>query len=202
MKYERIQEMFRYVTPGLYMLALVLLVNFEKISSNGALKDTISTFSAIIIVLLPFVGFVLGYFIECLMAWLERILYWLGIPRPSRVVLNGKCSWYVIPDEVRRKITTDVKLKNKKANEFQQIAKQAVAKDEVVTRCYYQSIMARHILGAQLLASNYWLGFAGGWSWCHFVWTVVALLLLAFFWYHQTCVYMKYLFAEYGKSLP
>ena len=201
MKYERIQELFRYVTPGLYMLALVLLVNFEMISVNETLKDAIASFSAIIIVLLPFVGFVLGYFIECLMAWLERILYCLGIPRPSRIVLNGKCSWYVIADEVRRKITTGDKVKNKKANEIQQIAKQAVAKDEVVTRCYYESIMARHILGAQLLASIYWLGFSGGWSWCHFVWTVVALSLLTFFWYHQTCVYMKYLFAEYGKTL-
>lgn len=201
MKYERIQEMFRYVTPGLYMLALVLLVNIDTIKSDESLKDAISKFSSIIIVLLPFVGFVLGYFIECLMAWLERILYWLGVPRPSRVVLNGECRWYVIEEKVRRKITTDAKLKNKKANEFQQIAKQAVAKDEVVTRCYYQSIMARHILGAQLLASIYWLVFVGGWSWCHFVWTVVALFLLTFFWYHQTCVYMKYLFVEYGKSL-
>ena len=201
MKYERMQELFRYVTPGLYMLALVLLVNFEKISGNEALKDTIARFSAIIIMLLPFVGFVLGYFIECLMACLERIFYGIGVPRPSRVVLNGKCNWYVIAGDVRRKLTGGGRVKNQKSNEIQQIAKQAVAKDEVVTRCYYQSIMSRHILGAHLLASIYWLGFAGGWAWSHFAWTIVVLSFLTFFWYHQTCVYMKYLFAEYGKTL-
>lgn len=201
MKYDRIQEMFRYVTPGLYLLALVLVVNFKEISGNEALKDSISKFSAIIIVLLPFVGFVFGYFIECLMACLERILYWFGVARPSCIVLNGECSLYVIADDVRQKITEGIYVKNKKANEFQQIAKQAVGDKEVVSRGYYQSIMARHILGAQLLASIYWLGFSGGWSVCHLVWAVVILALLIFFWYHQTCVYMKYLFAEYGKTL-
>lgn len=201
MKYDRIQEMFRYVTPGLYLLALVLVVNFKTISGNEALKDSISKFSAIIIVLLPFVGFVFGYFIECLMACLERFFYWIGVPRPSRIVLNGKCSLYVIAEDVRRKITEGLHVNNKKSNEYQQIAKQKVVDKDVVSRGYYQSIMARHILGAQLLASIYWLGFAGGWSWCHLVWSVAILTLLILFWYHQTCVYMKYLFAEYGKTL-
>lgn len=92
-------------------------------------------------------------------------------------------------------------MKNKKANEFQQIAKQAVGDRDVVSRGYYQSIMARHIWGAVLIASIYYLAFAGGWTWCHFVWVAVVLIVLTFFWYHQTCVYMKYLFAEYGKTL-
>lgn len=199
MKYDRIQEMLKYITPGLYFMALMLLVHFEEISGNKNLKETITDFSSIIIVLLPFVGFVLGFFIECLMAWLERILYWIGVPRPSRVVLNGKCCLYVIDNAKRQTITGGKAMNNKSANRCQQIAKQAVADKEVITRCYYQSILARHILGAQLLASIYYLAFAGGWSWYHFIWATVFLLVLAFFWYHQTCVYMKYLFAEYGK---
>ena len=73
MKYERIQEMFRYITPGLFLLALVLVINFEKISRVpdilGALKDL----SAIIIVLMPFVGFVVGYFVECVMTISRRL---------------------------------------------------------------------------------------------------------------------------------
>lgn len=201
MKYDRIQEMFRYITPGFFLLALVFVINFNEISDNEKLKDAIARFSAIIIVLLPFVGFVFGYFIECLMACLERILYWIGIPRPSCIVLNGKCSLYVIAGDVRQKITEGVNVKNKKANEFQQIAKQAVGDRDVVSRGYYQSIMARHIWGAVLIASIYYLAFAGGWTWCHFVWVAVVLIVLTIFWYHQTCVYMKYLFAEYGKTL-
>ena len=201
MSYDRLQEMFRYITPGLYLLALVLIVNFEAISINDKLCDTISKLSAVIIVLMPFVGFVFGYLIECLMTWFERLLYFWGIPRPSRVVLNGKCSLYVIGDEVRQAVTTDKKVKNNVANRYQQIAKQTLGDNDVISRCYYQSIMARHILGAQLLASIYYLAFASGWSWGHLFLAVIILLILAFFWYHQTCVYMKYLFAEYAKYI-
>lgn len=201
MKYERIQEMFRYVTPGLYLLALILLMNFDTIKGDESLQDAISKFSAIIIVLLPFVGFVAGYFIECIMTWVERFLYLIGISRPSRVVLNGKCSLYVISGDAQKAITDGEKVDNKEANRYQQLAKQAVGEKDVVSRGYHQSIMARHILGAQLLGCIYYLAFAGGWSWCHLVYTVLIVLVVGFFWYHQTCVYMKYLFAEYGKSL-
>lgn len=201
MKYERIQEMFRYVTPGLYLLALILLMYFDTIKGDELLQDAISKFSAIIIVLLPFVGFVAGYFIECIMTWVERFLYLIRISRPSRIVLNGKCSLYVISDDARKAITNGEKVDNKEANHYQQLAKQAVGEKDVVSRGYHQSIMARHILGAQLLGCIYYLAFAGGWSWCHLVYTVLIVLVVAFFWYHQTCVYMKYLFAEYGKNL-
>ena len=201
MKYERIQEMFRYVTPGLYLLALILLMNFDIIKGDELLQDAISKFSAIIIVLLPFVGFVAGYFIECIMTWVERFLYLIRISRPSRVVLNGKYSLYVISDDARKTITNGEKVDNKEANHYQQLAKQTVGEKDVVSRGYHQSIMARHILGAQLLGCIYYLAFAGGWSWCHLVYTVLIVLVVAFFWYHQTCVYMKYLFAEYGKNL-
>lgn len=201
MKYERIQEMFRYITPGLYLLALILLMNYDTIKGDELLQDAISKFSAIIIVLLPFVGFVAGYFIECIMTWVERSLYMIRISRPSRVVLNGKCSLYVISDDARKAITNGEKVDNKEANHYQQLAKQAVGEKDVVSRGYHQSIMARHILGAQLLGCIYYLAFAGGWSWCHLVYTVLIVLVVAFFWYHQTCVYMKYLFAEYGKNL-
>lgn len=202
MKYDRIQEAFRYITPGLYLLALILVIIFAAIKSDEKLLDAISKFSPIIIALLPFVGFVFGYFIECIMTLVERFLYLIQLPRPSRVVLNGKCSLYVISDDARRRITGGEKVDNKKANRYQQLAKQTVGEKDVVSRGYHQSIMARHILGAQLLGCIYYLAFAGGWSWCHFVYAVLIVLVIGFFWYHQTCVYMKYLFAEYGKTLP
>lgn len=202
MKYDRIQETFRYITPGLYLLAMVLVMNFEDIKSDEQLRDFIAKFSAIIIVLLPFVGFVIGYFIECIMTWIERCMYLIQIPRPSRVVLNGKCGLYVISDDIRLRITSGEKVDNKKANRYQQLAKQAVDEKEVVSRGYHQSIMARHILGAQLSGCVYYLAFDGGWSWCHLINALLIVLVVGFFWYHQTCVYMKYLFAEYGKVLP
>lgn len=201
MKYDRLQETFRYITPGLYFGSLILIVNIDSISGNELLKDTISKFSAIIVVLLPFVGFVFGYFIECIMSLVERFFYWVHIPRPSCVVLNGKCSLYILNEDARAAITRNSTVNNKSANHHQQLAKQAVADKEKVSTWYYQSVMARNILGAQLLATIYYLAFAGGWSWCHLVYALLILAVVGFFWYHQTCVYMKYLFAEYGKKL-
>lgn len=201
MKYDRIQETFRYITPGLYLLALILVINFDIVKSDEELLDAIAKFSAIIIVLLPFVGFVVGYFIECIMTWVERFLYWIRIPRPSRIVLNGNSNLYVISEEARNKITNGESVDNAKSNRYQQIAKQEVGENVVVTRGYHLSIMARHILGAQLLGCIYYLAFAEGWSWCHLIYALLILLMVGFFWYHQTCVYMKYLFAEYGNVL-
>lgn len=164
MKYDRIQEMFRYITPGLYFLALFLIVNFDTVSNNEQLRDTITKFSAIIIVLLPFVGFVIGYFIECLMACFERFLYLIRIPRPSRVVLNGRVQLYVLEEKVRVSITNGKSVNNKEANSYQQVAKQIIGDNEIISRYYYHSIMARHICeesgGQELLYTIYFLTFA------------------------------------------
>lgn len=201
MKYDRIQETFRYITPGLYLLVQLLVVSFGPIKSDESLKETIADFSAIIIVFLPFVGFVAGFFIECIMTWVERFLYLIRLPRPSRVVLNGNSSLYVISEDAQLRITSGEKVDNEKANRYQQLAKQAVGENDVVSSGYHHSIMARHILGAQIIGSIYYLAFAGGWSWSHLFYLLLIVLLLGFFWYHQTCVYMKILFAEYGKVL-
>lgn len=202
MKYDRVQETFRFITPGLYLLALILVINFDTFIKDEKLLNAIANFSSIIIVLLPFVGFVVGYFIECIMTWVERLLYWVHVPRPSKIVLNGRNSLYVISDEARNKIANGANVDNKEANLYLQLAKQAIGGEDVVARGYHQSIMARHILGAQLLGCIYYLAFAGGWSWCNLLYTVLIVLVVGLFWYHQTCVYMKYLFAEYGEALP
>ncbi len=202
MKYDRLQETLRYITPGLYFLTLILLIHFDDISNSDSIKGALVGFSAIIIVLLPFVGFVLGYFIECLMALFESLLYHLGVSRPSRKVLHGTSKAYVLNETIR-----SVLLKghcvddNDTANRYQQVAKQMVGENDIVSRHYSQSIMSRHILGAQLLATIYYLAFAGGWSWIHLLDAVIIIAILSYFWYHQNCVYMKYLFAEYGKLL-
>lgn len=202
MKYDRIQEMFRFITPGIYFLALVLLINFDKIRIDKTTQDVLSCLSAIIVLLLPFVGFVVGFFIECLMTWIERLLYCVGVSRPSRKVLHGTSELYKLDEKLRRAIVGENQVNsNRESNEYQQIAKQYVGDDSVISRFYHFSIMARHIFGAQLMASIYYLAFADGWSWPNLIWALLILLILFVFWYHQNCVYMKYLFAEYGKKI-
>lgn len=199
MKYDRIQEVLRYITPGLYLLALLLVVNFDVIQKN---EKTLTAASAIIVVLIPFVGFVAGYFVECLMTVIERFLYWIQVPRPSKVVLNASRRSYLLEEAARRKILCGSgEVDNKTANRYRQEAKQVVGLNELVDRYYYQSIMARHILGAQIIATVYYFVVAESWSWCHSSLAIIVIALLACFWYHQNCVYMKYLFSEYGKTI-
>ena len=202
MNYDRIQEAFRFITPGLYFLALLLIANLYKFRNDTDYVNTIEKLSSVIIVLLPFVGFVVGFMIESIMTWIERCLYWIGISRPSRKVLHGNSERYVLDERIRDAILKGEKVNdNKRANYFQQVAKQHIGNNELVSRFYHHSIMARHIVGAQLLASVYYFAFGGEWIWWHFFIALSILVLLSIFWYHQNCVYMKYLFAEYGKQL-
>jgi len=202
MKYDRIQETVRFITPGLYFLALVLLINFEEIRHDKQAQEALSSLSAIIVLLVPFVGFVVGFFIECFMTWIERGLYWIGVSRPSRKILHGTSKLYVLDEKLRRSIVGDNQVNsNKVSNEYQQIAKQHVGDNPVISRFYHLSIMARHIFGAHLIASVYFFAVSGEWSWLNLMGTLFMLLVLFLFWYHQNCVYMKYLFSEYGKMI-
>lgn len=202
MKYDRIQEAFRFITPGLYFLALVLIINLNKVRGDSTIVETIDKLSSVIVVLLPFLGFVVGFIIESIMTWIERGLYLIGISRPSRKVLHGSSELYVLNDNIRDQILKGETVNdNKTANHYQQEAKQSLGNNEKVSRFYHHSIMARHIVGAQLLATVYYFASGGEWVWWHIIIAVSILLLLGIFWYHQNCVYMKYLFAEYGKQL-
>lgn len=198
MKFDRIQDLMRYITPGLFLIALMLFVFFDDFLTVAGLLEK---FSAAVVVLLPFVGFVVGYLIECVMTWVERGLYWFGIARPSKHILFKERQLYVLENRTRAEIR---KLKegnsNRTANYLQQIAKQSVGDKEVVSRHYYLSIMSRHIWGAFFIAGVSYLVFVK-WSWSNLVVIALIMFTLGGFWYHQTCVYMKYLFAEYGKVL-
>lgn len=185
MKYDRIQESFRYITPGLFFLAVILCLEFDTIRKYESVSDTISKLSTIIVVLLPFVGFVLGFFIECLMTWFERALYGIGVARPSRKVLHGSSNLYLLDDQIRMAILKGEQVNdNRTSNRYQQAAKQHVGENPLVSRFYFQSIMARHIFGALLLACVYYLAFSGGWSWLNLICSLITLAILALFWYH------------------
>lgn len=59
----RLQDIMKMIIPGLYLMALVL--GYEFLCSDfdidtAKLKDL----SAIVVLLIPFVGFVVGYFVS------------------------------------------------------------------------------------------------------------------------------------------
>ena len=84
----RFQDIMKMIIPGLYLMAMILVLEISRsdfVIDTSKLKDL----SAIVVLLIPFVGFVVGYFVECITAGLEHVLYALGFRRPSKNILNG-----------------------------------------------------------------------------------------------------------------
>ena len=70
----RIEELIRFIIPGLYIAAILGIIavcsNWESImGTNGiAIINFIGSTSGIILLLIPFIGFLLGYMVEVMMS--------------------------------------------------------------------------------------------------------------------------------------
>lgn len=201
----RFQEILRYCIPGLYLIAMVAFLTIDSIignplTINKEVLDICKTFSSVIVLLLPFVGFALGYIIECVMAIFERLLYRIGFPRPSFIVLRNITYLYQLHnvEDIKTKIGIQQKCSNKEARDAFQKAKQLTERTKY-EHFYISSIMARNILGAQLMSG---LGLIKLEPISRF--TVIIFIALSFLfmlsWYHRNCVYAKNVFAEYSKN--
>lgn len=199
----RLQDIMKMIIPGLYLMALVL--GYEFLCSDfdidtAKLKDL----SAIVVLLIPFVGFVVGYFVECITAGLEHGWYALGGRRPSKNILEGSSIYPVADIE---KIMTKYQISNgsitnDKANEALQAAKQSIPNKEVVEPYRNNAALARNIFGAQLIFTVL-LAVLLDAFYTEVYWYLSLVVLLAFlgYWVHHNHVYVKYVLAEYAKSL-
>lgn len=199
----RLQDIMKMIIPGLYLMALVL--GYEFLCSDfdidtAKLKDL----SAIVVLLIPFVGFVVGYFVECITAGLEHGWYALGGRRPSKNILEGS-SIYPVADIEKIKTKHQISngsITNDKANEALQAAKQSIPNKEVVEPYRNNAALARNIFGAQLIFTVL-LAVLLDIFYTEVYWYLSLVVLLAFlgYWIHHNHVYVKYVLAEYAKSL-
>ena len=67
----RIQEILRMIIPGLYLIAMVLILfliggGWGRIATPGqnTIIDLLKGASNVVVLLLPFLGFIVGYIIE------------------------------------------------------------------------------------------------------------------------------------------
>lgn len=207
----RIEELIRFIIPGLYIAAILGLIavcsNWESImGTNGiAIINFIGSTSGIILLLIPFIGFLLGYMVEVMMSIIEHAFYFFGGRRSSKDILQGFIFKGFNPYTLNKRKDiakylgiTDSCLTNEKCGEALQKAKQLIDKGNV-QGFYYSSIFARNIFGSQLIVtvSLYISSMGCTWKWLSIV---VSLLFLAY-WIHMNHVYVKYVFAEYGKTL-
>ena len=198
----RAQEIIRIIFPGLYVVVILCLICFYKHQSMFDDK-IISNISGILVLSLPFIGFIVGYFIEILMSAIEHILYSVGVPRPSKDVLQGYIlkgfNPYTLNNRTIIKSSLKVKtLNNKDCGEALQKAKQAIDRSKVQD-FYYNSIFARNISGSQLIVTIL-LIFQTDWLWLKILFEIMTILSFIY-WFHMNHVYVKYVFAEYGKTL-
>lgn len=81
----RLQDFIKYIIPGLYVIFFVFV--WCVLSSKHHLDTTkLKDFTNVIILLIPFVGFVIGYFIESMMTCAEHLFYILGGRRLLKTV--------------------------------------------------------------------------------------------------------------------
>ena len=199
----RLQDIMKMIIPGLYLMALVL--GYEILCSDFDIDTSkLKELSAIVVLLIPFVGFVVGYFVECVTTGLEHGWYALGGRRPSKNILEGS-SKYPVADIEKIKTkhqTTNGGISFFKANEVLQTAKQSIPNKEVIEPYRNNAALARNIFGTQLVFTVL-LAVLLDAFYTDVYWYLSLVALLAFFgyWIHHNHVYVKYVLAEYGKSL-
>jgi len=197
----RLQDLIKLIIPGLYVVAFV--VGWQLLFSNNTTNiSKIKDYTSIIVLLIPFWGFIVGYFVECAMSALEHLFYLLGGRRPSKTILSkGLWSLYVLNsvNKICSKHRISGTISNAKANEILQIAKQNIDREKVeVFRL--NSMLARNIFGSQLFLTILY-GFASDYFYKDdYFYILLAVSLLFFlYWFHHSHIYVKYVLAEYEK---
>lgn len=184
---------------------MALVLGYEILYSDFDIDTSkLKDLSAIVVLLIPFVGFVSGYFVECITAGLEHGWYALGGRRPSKNILAGSSMYpvaYIENIKTKHQIANG-NISNDTANEILQTAKQSIPNKEVVEPYRNNAALARNIFGSQLLFTVL-LAVLLDDFYIEVYWYLSLVALLAFFgyWMHHNHVYVKYVLAEYAKSL-
>ena len=185
------------------MLLILLLIGggWSEIQKNDmdTVIDVLKGASNVVVLLLPFVGFVVGYMIECLMSFGERLLYTIGVRRPSKVVLMGS-KLYALSnlDDIKKNLRLK-KITNAETSKALKQAKQAIDLQKVEI-FHDTSVMGRNIMGSQVVLAVFASINRGLLSWESFA-MLVMLLVLGIYWYHRNCIYVQYVFSEYGRMI-
>lgn len=188
----------KILIPGFYLLMFVGMGLGVKHFNNNFF-DIIDKASAIIVVVMFFVAFFLGFIVEIISGLFEFFLYWVGCSRPSRSILNDtalKRFRVVDLKKLKRKLDLNGDVNNNEAGLCLRKAKQAIDMGKY-QEFYYQSIMGRNLFISHILA--------------YFIvkdLPIPCLLqygrfavtfLLCWHWYKMNFVYVRSIFVEYIK---
>lgn len=206
----KFSDILRMIIPGLYFITLCLgiSVDLEIIRIDEAtpfVKLLTSTFANVIVILLPFLGYIVGYIINICSSYMERVVYRRKImKRPSQIVLRFN-------EDYRLKNVSKIlahyginEVNEQTAHKAFLLAKEEISQSDRINTHFEQSTFARNIAGVQLLftliafASMF---FGELYSLICFVISAVLCVICLYNWRRQSCVYAKYVFSELEKNL-
>lgn len=206
----KFSDILRMIIPGLYFITLCLgtSVDLEIIRIDEAtpfFKLLTSTFANVIVILLPFLGYIVGYIINICSSYTERVVYRRKImKRPSQIVL-GFNEDYRLKDVSKILAHYGINEVNEQtAHKAFLLAKEEISQSDRINTHFEQSTFARNIAGVQLLftliafASMF---FGGLYSLISFVISLPLSLVCLYNWRRQSCVYAKYVFSELEKKI-
>lgn len=206
----KFSDILRMIIPGLYFITLCLgisvdleIIRIDKVTP--LFKLFTSTFANVIVILLPFLGYIVGYIINICSSYMERVVYRRKImKRPSQIVL-GFNEDYRLKDVSKILAHYGINEVNEQtAHKAFLLAKEEITQSDRINTHFEQSTFARNIAGVQLLFTLIALAsmfFGGLYSLISFVISVVLCVICLYNWRRQSCVYAKYVFSELEKNM-
>lgn len=198
------------IIPGLYFITLCLgtCVDLGIIRIDEAtpfFKLLTSTFANVIVILLPFLGYIVGYIINICTSYIERVVYRIKkLKRPSQIVL-GFNEDYRLKDVPKILAHYGINEVNEQtAHKAFLLAKEEITQSDRINTHFEQSTFARNIAGVQLLytlIAFVSMFFGGLYSLISFVISAVLCVICLYNWRRQSCVYAKYVFSELEKKI-
>lgn len=206
----KFSDILRMIIPGLYFITLCLgiSVDLEIIRIDEAtsfFKLLTSTFANVIVILLPFLGYIVGYIINICSSYIERVVYRRKImKRPSQIVL-GFYEDYRLKDVSKILAHYGINEVNEQtAHKAFLLAKEEISQSDRINTHFEQSVFARNIAGTQFLFTVIALvamSLGGFFSFIGFICSLLLFLLFFYNWRRQSCVYAKYVFSELEKKI-
>lgn len=206
----KFSDILRMIIPGLYFITLSLgiSVDLEIIridEETPFFKLLTSTFANVIVILLPFLGYIVGYIINICSSYMERLVYRIKkMKRPSQIVL-GFNEDYRLKDVSKILAHYGINEVNEQtAHKAFLLAKEEITQSDRINTHFEQSTFARNIAGVQLLytlIAFVSMFFGGLYSLISFVISAVLFVICLYNWRRQSCVYAKYVFSELEKKI-
>ena len=206
----KFSDNLRMIIPGLYFITLSLgiSVDLEIIridEETPFFKLLTSTFANVIVILLPFLGYIVGYIINIYSSYMERLVYRIKkMKRPSQIVL-GFNEDYRLKDVSKILAHYGInEVDEQTAHKAFLLAKEEISQSDRINTHFEQSTFARNIAGVQLLytlIAFVSMFFGGLYSLISFVISAVLCVICLYNWRRQSCVYAKYVFSEFEKNM-